>query len=246
MRSLQKGKAERLTTAQLDRLMEEDAFRVIDDIRSETIMDDLPRQRNGDAESTRAYSQTDQRDRRMNSMERMMTQLGLRLNQVLDRQVSTPVESSWRPYDREAYVRAHMDRVHLEIPPQDGKGLVEVIFVQKLIPKPHMFIDKLEGKTLKQKQDYCDVMTLSEYLNGYMSMLCDPCARSELDFMDQIAHLRDVTEDTITCTWPSVRHWSCLMFDLVEKGSISWADAQHIQNYHYCARKHGVERAPTN
>ena len=225
--SLQRGKSDRMTSAQLDRLMEEDAFRVIDDIRSEA---DLPRARNGDAEMTREYS-NEQRDSRMDSMERMMAQLAVRIDLALDRRASTPVEPSWRPSDRETYVRAHMERERLEIPPQEGKGLAGDIFVQKLIPKPHMFIDKLEGKTLRQKQDYREAMTLPEYLNGYVSMLCDPRARSELEFMDQIAHLRDVTEDAITCTWPSVRRWSCLIFDLVEKGRISWADSQLIQNY---------------
>ena len=49
--------------------------------------------------------------------------------------------------------------------------------------------------------------------------------------MGQLVHLLDVTEDAVTCTWQSVRHWLCLMFDLVEKGRITWADSQLIQNY---------------
>ena len=50
-----------------------------------------------------------------------------------------------------------------------------------------MFIDRLEGKTLKQKQEYCDSMTLPEYINGYVATLCDPRARADIDFMDQFA-----------------------------------------------------------
>ena len=234
-RSVQRGKAERLTTAQLDRLMEEDAFRVIDEIRLDQY-EDLPRPRD-DLGSTKAYSnQEPARDHRMENLERMMATLATRVDQVLDRRASTPVDPPWRPYcppDRDAFVRAHLEKERMEIPPQDGKTMAGDIFVQRLIPKPHMFIDRLEGKTLKQKMDYRDQMTFPEYVNGFLSLLCDPRASADIDFMGQIAHLRDVTEDAVTCTWPSVRQWSCLMFDLVEKGRITWSDSQPIQNYRF-------------
>ena len=94
-----------------------------------------------------------------------------------------------------------------------------------------MFVDRLEGKTLKQKQEYRAHVTPIEYLNGFISMLCDIRARSNIDFIDQLVHFRDATEDLVTCKWPSVRQWSNLIFYLVEKGRITWSDSQLIHNY---------------
>ena len=238
---MQRGRApahvttERLTTAQLDRLMEEDAFRVIDDIRSDfNTHDELPRPRD-DLASSRGYSHDEARDQRMDSLERAILTLTVKMDSMLENRTSTPTfQNGGRPpvpQDRDVYVRAHMDRERLEIPNQDGKAMAGDIFTHKLIPKPHMFIDRLEGKTMKQKQEYRGNMTRMEYINGFVSMLCDPRARADIDFVRQFEHLRDVTEDCVTCTWQSVHQWSCLIFDLVEKGRISWSDSQLIQNY---------------
>ena len=239
VQSVQRGKnSQRLTAGQLDRLLEENPFRVIDAIRSDVVMDDMHR-RSEDLASTMGYEHGEpirepSSDQRMDTLERAMTALVLKVDRALDNRASTPVEDHCRPqpsHDRDSYVRAHLDRDILDIPTQEGKHLVGDIFVQKLIPKPYMFVDHLEGKSLKQKQDYRAHMTLFEYINGFISMLCDTRARYKLDFMDQIAHLRDVTEDIITCKWPSVRQWSNLIFDLIEKGRITLADSQLIHNY---------------
>ena len=146
LRSVQGRRPERLTATQLDRLLEEDAFRVIDDIRSDANFD-LPRPKD-DLGSIGAYSHHEPTsDHRMDNLKRMMAALATKVNQVIDRRESTPVDTLWRPcqgQDMDNYVRAHLERECINIPTQDGKVLAGDIFVQK----PYMFIDRLEGKTL--------------------------------------------------------------------------------------------------
>ena len=147
-----------------------------------------------------------------------MATLTYKFDLLLERRASTPVEPTWRPqpvqpmHDRDTFKRQHLDKERFDIPAQDGKHMAGDIYVHKLIPKPYMFVDHLEGKSLKQIQDYKDNVTALEYVN--------------VDFMDQLAHLRDVTEDIVMCTWESN-----LIFDLVEKGHITWSDTQMIHNY---------------
>ena len=141
LRSVQGRRPERLTATKVDRLSEEDAFRLIDDIRSDANFD-LPRPKD-DLSSIGAYSHYEPTsDHRMDNLERMMAALAKKVDQVIDRRESTPVDSLWRPcqgQDMDNYVRAHLERECINILTQGGKALAGEIFVQK---------PRLEGKTL--------------------------------------------------------------------------------------------------
>ena len=96
LRFLQRGKNERLTAAQLDRLLEEDAFRVKDDIRSDVILEDRHKD---DLTSRRGYLRGEPvpRDHRMDNLERMMAAMTARTrDEGLERRSNTPVDPIWR------------------------------------------------------------------------------------------------------------------------------------------------------
>ena len=51
-----------------------------------------------------------------------------------------------------------------------------------------------------------------------------------IQIIDQLEHLRDVTQDTMSFLWSGVRAWSQYVFDSIGKGQFTWADTQVVQN----------------
>ena len=96
-----------------------------------------------------------------------------------------------------------------------------------------MYIDKLEGETLKKKQEYRNQASSNEYIQAFVAMLCDPRARDRAVIFHQLDHLNDVALDALSMPWTGVRAWSNFVFDAIEKNRFTWADTQDIQNHRF-------------
>ena len=216
----------------LDRI-DREAFKVIDEIRCESADGrpdghafQLPLPKD-DLASTRGYEEVPL-DNRVNAIERAVTTMARRIDLLLEagrtarRDAMTPAPQQWRESARHSqsdYVRAHIDRERYDTPLMDGKQLAGDIFTRDCTPKPYMYIDKLEGETLRKKQEYKN--------------MCDPRARDTDIILYQLNHLNDVALDALSVPWAGVRAWSNFVFDSVEKNRFTWADTQDIQNHRF-------------
>ena len=112
----------------------------------------------------------------------------------------------------------------------EGKALYPDLYVQRLIPKPYMYLERPGVQNVKKKLELRDNMTQSEYLVSFIKMLRDPrIDKRDLNLDAQLQHLQQVIQDAATRDWPSVRRWSQATFDAVEAGSCAWDDRNEIQ-----------------
>ena len=181
--------------------------------------------------STRGYihEREDPSTRRFEAIERS---LALVLERMEGQRMASTTHGHSRQNggDREAFVRDHLARENMEVPQYEGKLYTTDMFVKKLIPKPYMFIQKPSLSNMKKKLEYRGSVSAQEYVAAFVRMLSDHRARDPSILVHQIAHLRDVTQDIINFSWPSVREWSHCVFDSIERGDYFWTDVQDIQN----------------
>ena len=216
-------------------------YRIIDEVGSSSIMDDGDTRRRSDSVSTKGYQDGDRlcsTDYRIDAIERDMSFLVRSMQELkMSREPTSPEQRRRRHterlpsrHNRDAFVTECLARERMEMPQFDGKPIATDIFGLDPIPKPYMFVQKLDTATLKKKLEYRPNITSSEYINAFAAMLADDRARDPAVLVDQLRHLHDVTTDSMNRPWHNVRQWSQFIFDQVEKGNMRWSDYQVIQN----------------
>lgn len=114
--------------------------------------------------------------------------------------------------------------------PEAGKTLSSIESNHsRLMTKPYMFLYREGLSTMKQKLDARPTMTASEYTDAMLTLLSDRRAFDPKDFHDIFHHLRKVTRDSLERPWAAVRRWTQYIWDSIEDGAITWADADVIQ-----------------
>ena len=92
-------------------------------------------------------------------------------------------------------------------------------FVQELLVKPYMYINRPGISTMRKKLDARETMTFHEYIVSFIKMVRDPRAGLH-GLMDvHLEYLQQVVEDAAVRDWSSVRRWSQSAFDAVESGA---------------------------
>ena len=133
--------------------------------------------------------------------------------------------------NKDGYVDAQLAREELRVAHTDGKSSVLTdIFITKLIAKPYMYVDRDGLHTIKQKLDVRATLTVIEYTNAMIALLCDSRAFQPTDINNILQHLYQVTLDSMSRPWPAVRKWSQYIWDCVENHKCTWADYTFIQN----------------
>ena len=140
----------------------------------------------------------------------------------------TPLDPRHPPYSD--YVVEQLCREGMSIPRvDDGKALVQDMFVKTMIPKAYMYLDRPGANTIKKKLDLRDSMTFHEYMSCFIKMIRDPLADQARNSDTLLEHLQQVVQDVAVRDWRSVRRWSQHTFDAMENGSYWWEDRPDIQ-----------------
>ena len=113
---------------------------------------------------------------------------------------------------------------------EDGKAMYPDLYLQKLNPKPYMYLDRPGVETVKKKLELRNTMTYSEYMVAVIKLIRDPRHdQNEIPRDTLLEHVQQIVEDSTSRDWSTVRRWSQATFDAVERGDYSWQDRQHIQ-----------------
>ena len=174
---------------------------------------------------------------RVGKVEEGITDVNGKLDKILERFTANSVTSTPRPtctrpqpaptsyLDFETELRRAEPQFHAD----KGKDQIRDFFVQRVIPRPYMFIEGVGLHSQKDKTVYRDKMSYNEYVLGFTNMLTDPRGYPSQDWPHLIEHLNQVTCDAISRPWHHVRAWSDHIFSRVESGSLSWDDRSDIQ-----------------
>lgn len=96
--------------------------------------------------------------------------------------------------------------------------------------KPYMYLDREGIQTVHQKLDIRATMTYHEYVSCLLPLIHDTTAFCSSECDDIIRHFHAVAVHAIVHPWPSVRTWTQLIWDHVEKGTCKWSSYTFIQN----------------
>ena len=154
-----------------------------------------------------------------------------RLDDTINDEPLPPPTRLRKTQNHDGYVDRILDSDKFITPRVKGKREIhDDMFTERDMPKPYMYIQREECQTPKQKLDIRCTIAPLEYINATIALIRDRRAYDPQDLSGILRHLQDVTHDAMERSWPLVRKWSQHIWDQVEKGYITWADHQAIQN----------------
>lgn len=132
-----------------------------------------------------------------------------------------------REQNRDGHIDRQIAREEYSAPA--GNGKVTSINDNGFM-KPYMYLDREGIQTVRQKLDIRATMTYHEYVSCLLALIHDSSAFIPSERDDIIRHFHAVAIDAIVRPWPSVRRWTQLIWDHVEKGTCKWSSYTFIQN----------------
>lgn len=141
----------------------------------------------------------------------------------------TATAHNGRRMSPEEFVQKEMNRDAFTYPESGNSFVSHTVGPAKDITKPYMYLYRDGVSTARQKLDARQSITATEYIDAMLALLADPRAYHPDDYQDIFHHLRKVSRDILERPWCVVRRWTQYVWDLVEAGSISWADRDIIQ-----------------
>ena len=136
-----------------------------------------------------------------------------------------------RDLNRTGYVDRILQEEKFRVPHVEGKvHLASDVFIDSLLPKPYMYVTRENVHTLKQKLDVRSTLAPMEYVHAALALVNDRKAYNPGDREGILKHIQDVAHDAMERPWEDVRKWSQCVWDMVEKGSITWSEDQLIYN----------------
>ena len=130
---------------------------------------------------------------------------------------------------KQDFIDRHLEREAFQAPRTDGKAaFINDIYVNNMIAKPYMYVNKPSCPTLKKKLEARSKLTMVEYCYGLVSLMRDPRAGVE-GIIDKLTlHLQQELADAQKRPWPQVMAWSQHVFDAIEKEEYTWHDDTQI------------------
>ena len=210
---------------------------------------DTTRQSKHGAFDTRSYATVDDAGRsshstktadlsqRVTGLEKHVTSVNTKLDRLIELQFPSSTTSTPRrdPAPAPRLMPRYLDfeeelrRADPNFTSHRGKDNIKDFFVERLAPRPYMFLDVPGLNSQKEKAAYRDKMTYQEYVFAFTAMLRHRGACSPDEWPHLIHHLNQVACDALTRDWENVRRWSDCVFSGIEKGDITWQDTAEIQ-----------------
>lgn len=111
----------------------------------------------------------------------------------------------------------------------DRQTVLHDTFIRTPIPKPFLYLERMDCTSVKDKLTARTSMSYREYVVGYLKMMLVERVARPADWRVLADHLLQVSQDTGTRPWEDVSQWSQAMFDQIETGDISWDNHMVIQ-----------------